>query len=143
MGRPIARLIGSWAVLALISLPAFAQDDPDPNAGVSGEHDFNMYCASCHGEDATGNGPKSFGLSVKPPDLTTLTMRYGSFPAERIARVVDGRESLAGHQDREMPVWGTLFKMEASGDLGQAQGDEQSVNRRIGGIIDYMASFQK
>ncbi len=143
MAMSIARLIGLSAVLALTALPALAQEDPDPNAGISGEHDFNMYCASCHGEDGKGNGPKSFGLSVKPPDLATLTSRYGSFPAERIARVIDGREVLPGHQDREMPVWGTLFKMEAAEELGQAQGDDQSVKRRIDGLIDYITSLQQ
>lgn len=137
-----ARLIGIVACLALTSLPVLAQDDPDPNAGVSGEHDFNMYCANCHGEDGKGDGPKAFGLSVKPPDLTTLTQRYGAFRADRIARVIDGREVLPGHQDREMPVWGTLFKLEAGEDLGQAQGDDQSVARRIRTIIDYVATFQ-
>src|SRR4051794_15234350 len=99
------------AVCAVISFtgPALAQDD-NPNAGVSGEGDFNMYCAACHGEDGKGNGPKSFGLSVKPPNLTTLPSRYGAFPQDRLEKLIDGREPLTGHGDREMPVWGVWFK---------------------------------
>ncbi len=112
------------------------------NAGVSGERDFNMYCASCHGEDGKGNGPKAFGLSKPVPDLTTLTKRYGSFPREKLARLIDGRDPIQGHMDREMPVWGVWFKEEAAEELGQAEGDERSVARRVDNLIGYIESLQ-
>lgn len=139
---------GSYAGLAAVflllsSAPLRAQDDTDPNAGVSGEHDFNMYCASCHGEDAMGHGPKSFGLTIKPPDLTTLTQRLGAFPREKLARMIDGRDPVPGHGEREMPVWGVWFKAESAQELGGAEGDEASVQRRVANLIDYIAGLQR
>jgi mono/diheme cytochrome c family protein len=136
------RLPPLLALLALIVLAAPVHAQEDANAAVSGEADFNMYCASCHGEDGKGNGPKAFGLSKPVPDITTLTQRYGSFPRERLAKLIDGREPVAGHVDREMPVWGVWFKEEAAAELGGAPGDEGSVARRVENLIGYIESLQ-
>ena len=138
MGLP--KLLPAFLFASFIAVPAYAQDAG--NAGVSGEADFNMYCASCHGEDGKGNGPKAFGLSKPVPDLTTLTVRYGSFPRERLAKLIDGREVVAGHGDREMPVWGVWFKEEAAEELGGAEGDEGSVARRVENLIGYVETLQ-
>lgn len=131
------------ALLIGFAAPAVLADDADPNAGISGEHDFNMYCASCHGEQGKGDGPKAFDLAKKPPDLTTLTERYGSFPAEKITQMIDGRDPIPGHREREMPVWGIWFKAEAAQELGGAAGDEGSVTRRVANLVDYIQSLQK
>ncbi|MCA3561260.1 MAG: cytochrome c [Aestuariivirga sp.] len=128
--------------LLLSAAPLHAQEDIDPNAGLSGEHDFNMYCASCHGEDAKGSGPKAFSLTVKPPDLTTLTERYGEFPKDKLVRMIDGRDPIPGHGEREMPVWGVWFKAESAQELGGAEGDEASVQRRVGNLIGYIEGLQ-
>ncbi len=145
--RPL-KLFPATAFLfaSLIAVPAYAADAPisadGGNAGVSGEADFNMYCASCHGEDGKGNGPKAFGLSKPVPDLSDLTVRYSSFPRERLAKLIDGREPIEGHGDREMPVWGVWFKEEAAADLGGAEGDEGSVARRVNNLIGYVETLQ-
>ena len=140
MRSTTAFLAAAFVFLSPMALQA--QEDVAPNAGVSGEHDFNMYCASCHGEDGKGNGPKAFSLTLKPPNLTTLTQRYGEFPREKLARMIDGRDPLPGHGDREMPVWGVWFKEESAQELGGAEGDEGSVQRRVDNLIDYIASLQ-
>jgi mono/diheme cytochrome c family protein len=131
--------------IAMLTIPAsgaLAQDS-DTAAGVSGESDFRMYCASCHGEDGKGDGPKSFGLSKPTPDLTMLMARSGgTFPAERLRRVIDGREIYQSHMEREMPVWGQWFKLEAAQELGGAEGDEGTVNRRITNLVDFIESIQ-
>jgi hypothetical protein len=119
------------------------------NCGVaraepSAEADFRMSCSVCHGEDGRGAGAKTFGLSVEPPDLTTLqTRNNGVFPRERLRRIIDGREDIEIHTDREMPVWGQLFKRDAEESLGGADGDEATVERRIESLIDFIASFQR
>lgn len=132
--------------LALLLLglvfPAQLHAQEASNAGVSGEADFNMYCASCHGEDGKGDGPKAFGISRPVPDLTTLTQRYGEFPRDRLARLIDGRDPVEGHVDREMPVWGVWFKEEAAAELGGAEGDEGSVARRLENLIGHIESLQ-
>ena len=140
MGTSVLRWLAVCAVI-LSAGEAMAQED-NPNAGVSGEGDFNMYCAACHGEDGKGNGPKSFGLGVKPPNLTALTSRYGAFPKERLEKLIDGREQLTGHGDREMPVWGVWFKQEAAAELGGAEGDEASIKRRVDNLIGYIETLQ-
>jgi hypothetical protein len=133
----------AWAlVLFGLMFPAAVQAQETSNAGVSGEADFNMYCASCHGEDGKGGGPKAFGLSKPLPDLTTLTIRYGSFPDEKLARLIDGRDPIEGHVDREMPVWGVWFKEEAAAELGGAEGDDGSVARRVENLIGYVETLQ-
>ena len=135
---PIAFLAAATGLPAI----AAAQENTD-NAGVSGEADFRMYCASCHGEEGKGDGPKSFGLSTPTTDLTMLTKKYGgTFPREKLLRVIDGRDALPGHLDREMPVWGQWFKMEAAAELGGAEGDEDSIHRRVENLIDFIESLQ-
>jgi mono/diheme cytochrome c family protein len=110
----------------------------------SGEADFNMYCADCHGEDGRGNGPRAFGLSVPPPDLTRLAERHeGVFPREQVTSLIDGRASVAGHGSREMPVWGKWFKIEAEEGLGGAEGDEGTIRKRINALVEYLITIQE
>ena len=139
----VSRLRPLLALCALgLVFPAQLHAQEASNAAVSGEADFNMYCASCHGEDGKGDGPKAFGLSKPVPDITTLTERYGRFPADKLARLIDGRDQVEGHLDREMPVWGVWFKEEAAAELGGAEGDEASVARRVENLIGHIESLQ-
>lgn len=140
MGFSLLRPFCAVLLLGLSAGVLHAQEGS--NAEVSGEADFNMYCATCHGEDGKGDGPKAFGLSKPVPDITTLTKRYGSFPRERLTRLIDGRDPIEGHVDREMPVWGIWFKEEAAAELGGAEGDEGSVARRVANLIGYIESLQ-
>ncbi|MBL8895430.1 MAG: c-type cytochrome [Rhizobiales bacterium] len=129
-------------LLAAISLP-IATPRADDLTG-SGEADFRMYCADCHGEDGRGNGPRAFGLSVPPPDLTKLAERHdGDFPREQVSALIDGRASVSAHGSREMPVWGKWFKIEAEEGLGGAEGDEGSIRKRINALVDYLISIQQ
>jgi hypothetical protein len=113
-------------------------------AEPSGEVDFRMSCATCHGEDGRGDGVKAFGLSAEPPDLTLLKRRNdGDFPQERLRHIIDGREDIETHGDREMPVWGQLFKLDAEEGLGGAEGDDAAVERRIDAVIDFIESLQR
>jgi hypothetical protein len=140
MGR--SRVGAAIVALGLMAGAGQALAADVSNGLISGEADFKMYCASCHGETGKGDGPKSFGLSAKPPDLTTLTARYGQFPREQLAQLVDGRDPIAGHGTREMPVWGMWFKAEAADGLGGAEGDDGSVARRVENLLDYIATLQ-
>ncbi len=91
-----------------------------------------------------GRRAKAFGLSVEPPDLTTLKARNGGvFPRERLLCIIDGREDIKVHVEREMPVWGQWFKMEAEDGLGGAEGDEATVRKRVESLIDFIESLQR
>ncbi|MFO1130730.1 MAG: c-type cytochrome [Hyphomicrobiales bacterium] len=130
------------ALLLLSVTPLRAADDPDPNAGVSGEHDFNMYCSSCHGESGKGDGRIAARLEKKPPDLTQLTRRYGAFPRDKVIQFIDGQADVAAHGNRDMPVWGKWFTLEATEGLGGAEGDAATVKRRIDNVVDYIETLQ-
>ena len=144
--RSLTSIIGAIALAALLSgvltSQSLAQDESADGVGTA-ERDFRLYCSNCHGEDGRGDGPKTFGLSGPAPDLTGLAARNGGvFPRERLQAIIDGREALKNHGDREMPVWGLWFKMEAEEDLGGAEGDEGTVQRRITALIDFLETLQ-
>ncbi|MGH7948823.1 MAG: c-type cytochrome [Candidatus Binataceae bacterium] len=100
---------------------------------------FLHYCSSCHGTAGNGRGPVSVTLKEQPADLTQLGLRYGTpLPAGQIARIIDGRDTLAAHGDREMPVWGQRFS-----DIYDAKGSlKGDMDARIRKIIDYLNSIQ-
>jgi mono/diheme cytochrome c family protein len=105
----------------------------------SGEEIFGRFCASCHGESAKGDGPVARGLSKVPPDLTQISRRYGGFPADRVRDTIDGRNLIAEHGTREMPVWGYEFWIEQGGDV-VAQRDMHTVINRL---VEYLRSLQE
>jgi mono/diheme cytochrome c family protein len=129
----------------LLTAGANAQEE-DPSATAppkSAEAAFALYCAPCHGEDGRGNGPLSFGLSKPAPDLTKLTQRNGgTFPRERLARLIDGRDELKAHEEREMPAWGEWFKLEGREGLGGPV-NEQEIRARIEDLLNLLESMQE
>lgn len=92
-------------IMALgLAAPAAAQD------AMQGEALYGFYCATCHGNGATGNGPMSPSLVVAPADLTTLAARNGDvFPTSRVIMRIDGRDPLVSHGSM-MPVYGDFFE---------------------------------
>jgi mono/diheme cytochrome c family protein len=95
---------------------------------------FRTHCSSCHGSTAIGNGPLADQLRNAPPDLTKFTARNGGvFPRERVYRIVDGRE-VPSHGDRDMPVWGDVFK---------TGGSAAEVKARIEAIVRYLEAIQQ
>jgi mono/diheme cytochrome c family protein len=102
----------------------------------SGKEMFMSYCASCHGKDATGNGPAATALKQLPADLTTLAKRNGGkYPADKVTGILRGQTSLMAHGDQEMPVWGPVF-------WRMSQGREEIVQMRIGNLNRYIESLQ-
>ncbi len=97
---------------------------------------FRAYCASCHGQDAKGNGPVAPALNSKVPDLTTITQRNGGvFPEARVRKVIAGEEVLIAHGSREMPIWGPIFH--------QIEQDRDYGNIRMQNLIQYLRSIQQ
>jgi mono/diheme cytochrome c family protein len=119
--------------------PTLAPAAPPTSAvdGVAGAYAFRTHCASCHGADGRGEGPMTANLRFQPPDLTLIARRNGgSFPAERVYRIVDGRNPLKGHGGSDMPIWGDAFK---NADTGY---DEAHAKTRVQSVVDYLKTIQ-
>ena len=72
---------------------------------------YRLACATCHGESGQGDGGMLDSLKVPPTDLTVLAQKNGGvFPTQEITQFVDGRQDMAAHGSREMPIWGKLFE---------------------------------
>ncbi len=82
---------------ALVAAPVLSRGQPYVNR-----------CAVCHGEASKGDGPLAAQLKSPVADITEIQMNnMGVFPSDRLSRVIDGRQAVAAHGPREMPVWGS------------------------------------
>jgi mono/diheme cytochrome c family protein len=100
---------------------------------ISGETDYRVGCAPCHGRDGKGNGPLASELRTPPPNLTLLEQQNGGvFPASALEDIIDGRRSLRAHGGSEMPIWGNIFF--------QLQPDR--AQDRIQRIVEYLKTIQ-
>jgi mono/diheme cytochrome c family protein len=103
--------------LRIENLVSYIESIQVPSTGPKdlGSQLFRTHCATCHGSTGRGNGPMADHLRRAPPDLTKYTARNGGvFPRERVYRIVDGRD-VPSHGDRDMPVWGDVFKQTGRG----------------------------
>ncbi len=109
----------------------------DANVAVSGAFTFRTYCAPCHGADGKGEGPMADNLRYHPANLSLIAARNGgSFPFEKVVRIVDGRVPVKGHGGPDMPVWGDAFK---NADTGY---DEKRVREKIRSVVEYLRTIQ-
>lgn len=77
-------------------------------------------------------------LEKAPADLTTLAQRSGGrFPADRVHRVIDGRQETSSHGSREMPVWGFTFQA-----AGRESSQQEAVQEMILALVDFLESIQ-
>jgi mono/diheme cytochrome c family protein len=111
------------------------QPGGSPSA-VNGKAMFDTYCTSCHGKEGKGDGPAAPALKTKPADLTGLSARNGgTFPNDKVRRFIEGREAVAGHGTREMPIWGGLFAgLDRDSDMARI---------RIANLADYLKTIQR
>ena len=124
------RIANLVSYIESLQAPSTAPED-------TGSQLFRTYCASCHGATGRGNGPLAEQLRHVPPDLTQFTKRNGGmFPSERVHRIIDGRD-VASHGDREMPVWGDVFREVRGGSSAAA------VKARIDAIVRSLAGIQE
>jgi mono/diheme cytochrome c family protein len=119
--------------------PAVAPSTPESRA-AAGDELFRLYCASCHGVAARGDGPVAASLRVPPADLTRIAARRDGFDAPTIAAYIDGRTRVQAHGTSEMPTWGRRFddslERTAADETKLAPGD-------IYLIVEYLRSVQR
>ena len=95
---------------------------------------FEKQCKGCHG---MGNLAATVDtLETKAADLTRInkSRKTTTFPLERIARYIDGRNLVKAHGPRAMPVWGEVYKQEGM--------NETEIKGRKGELIAYLMSIQ-
>ena len=125
-------------VSGLAVSPSLAQEE---EVITQGRVYYQRYCAACHGQAAKGNGPLAPDLKVKPADLTQMSKKSGGeFPFWRVYRVIEGREEVKGHGTREMPIWGTQFKIEIQEENTETRAFR--VAGRILVLVEYLRSIQ-
>ena len=124
--------------LAPVVLPAQEKQDKKeiPHTfSLSGPEMFKTWCASCHGNDAKGNGPVASALKKAPPDLTQLSKKNGGkFPTERVRQFIDGRDKVDAHGTREMPVWGNALQQIDASPVG--------ISFRVNALTAYLETLQ-
>jgi mono/diheme cytochrome c family protein len=144
-----AVLVLGGAIVGFTANAAHAQDEGvtmGPSGRViSGPLQFREYCASCHGMDATGDGPVAASLKKKPANLTLLSKNNGCvYPAQDVHDFIDGSKTAAGHGTREMPLWGTafMFRTGKQAAMGAAPLSQQEVNAKINRLVKYIETIQ-
>lgn len=123
------------AALSVMALPVLAQD-----AGKGAEL-FGVHCATCHGIEATGQGPMAGALVIKPANLTVLSAgNGGEFPTERVVMRIDGRDPLVSHGS-PMPVYGYFFDGRDRA-IKSASGQPILTSEPIVDLLSYLQSIQ-
>lgn len=109
----------------------------DPAAAAKGQIAYVRYCVACHGPAGKADGPLANDLRVAVSDLTTLTSRNrGSFPHDRVEKIVKSGENVRGHGTSDMPAWGDVFK--------KTKGtDEATVDAAVRNLVHFVWSIQQ
>jgi mono/diheme cytochrome c family protein len=136
------------AALALLALAGTvtsthgADLSPSQYAIVNtGQHLYQLKCATCHGSDGHGDGPFATLLNVAPSDLTLLARKAGGeFPFWQVYEMISGNELMPAHGTREMPIWGQELVDEAANTNVEAQ---TYVRGRIFALLTYLLQIQQ
>jgi len=119
---------------------AFASSHAVELSSYSGQELYMRFCASCHGITGVGDGPVASSIKGMTPDLTRIAKRQGgTFPGDRVQRIIDGRLTQPPHGSREMPVWGWEFLAADGDDAATRRRSEELIVR----LVEYLRSIQK
>ena len=126
-------------LLAIGALSVVCADARADYLAMSGAELYGRFCASCHGTSGQGDGPVAASLKVEVPDLTLIARRQGTFPKDKIERVVDGRHTILAHGTRAMPVWGQEF---LHNELGNPDA-ERATRLMIDRLVEHVRALQR
>ena len=135
--------------VGLLSSAAVAQpvvSSESPASPDYGRAEYLSNCAGCHGLEGRGDGHFREFLVRAPADLTRLSKdNQGVFPVQRVIDVIDGRTLVAGHGQREMPIWGADYRAQAHslyGGSGPVH-PESYVRYRIQLLVGHLMRIQQ
>jgi hypothetical protein len=81
-------------------------------------------------------------LNKAPADLTRLSQNNGGvFPFAKVYQTIDGREEVAAHGTREMPVWGQEYMIE-SAHISPNYDHEAFARAKILALTEYVFRLQ-
>jgi mono/diheme cytochrome c family protein len=136
--RALALSVLAGAGLALATAGEALARPPEgaQEAIAKGRVVYVRYCVSCHGKDARGDGPLAIDLRIPVTDLTTLAARSGgSYPYDRVVRIIAKGNEVRGHGSADMPAWGPAFN--------RSDGIETAVDEAIRNLARYIGSIQR
>lgn len=137
--KAITGIVGS-SLLLLAAGPVLAQSVEDIAVG---EVEYRVSCAACHGLGGKGDGYIAVFLRVIPADLTILTrINEGTFPADQLVEIIDGRTEIAVHGRRIMPIWGVRY-LEEFAEFGGKQDNSALTRARIERLVAYLETIQQ
>jgi mono/diheme cytochrome c family protein len=106
---------------------------PQGQTRFSGSADYQVFCVSCHGPSAKGDGVLAGALRKRPADLTQLMKKHdGVYPADSVFKTLED-----GHEQADMPAWaGILAKSKES------EGPD-AAKERIRQLVKYLETLQQ
>jgi len=139
MRRPA---FGAFLAALLAAVPAAAQEVDSPHDPEAGADSYALFCATCHGPEARGDGPTAEILAIAPPDLTALSAgNGGTFPLARVVSRIDGRDPLLAHGS-PMPLYGPFFEGGAAA-LATPSGQPLLTSEPIADLVAWLRSIQE
>lgn len=138
MDTRLGALIGAAAFFGLALMGGVrAQDEEAEDDRALTEYEIS--CMKCHGQTGKGDGPTAAKLSKPPADLTRIAAANGGvFPEKRVRDMIDGRADVTSHGARDMPVWGTRYRVSADPD-----DKPRDVDKRARDLIEQLVAFLK
>ncbi len=110
-------------------------------ADESGQFEYTVACAGCHGESAMGDGPLAELLNNTTPSLVGRSAANdGSFPFDAVLTTIDGRDGVRAHGST-MPIWGERFAHSATSQRGETA--DMVARGRILSLVYYLQSIQQ
>ena len=80
---------------------------------VSGREFYNRNCATCHGQQGDGKGPRAYFINPKPRDFRDAAFRSGANRPMLFAAVANGRNG------SEMPAWNKVLDDQQIADVAE------------------------
>jgi mono/diheme cytochrome c family protein len=115
-----------------LAAPRRATAEPQAPSSYSGEADYRVFCASCHGASAKGDGVLAGSLRKRPADLTQLSKKNeGVFPADATFKTIE-----SGHEVADMPGWSAVLAK------SQESAGEEAAKARIRALVTYLETLQ-
>lgn len=125
----------AFAIATVVAAAALGAASASAGQSYSANNDYQMFCSSCHGATAKGDGPIASSLAKHPPDLTQLSIRNDTvFPEERVSKTISGN---GVHSKSDMPAWSEVFAK------SQESAGPEAAEARISALVHFLATIQE